>query len=949
MAAGDRSGGDPPVRGAASALARPALVGPADNAAVDAVPAFSWRRVRRAVRYEFQFSADARFRSTLASFDTLNTSASVDKTVFDGDYYWRVRAIDVHKTAGRWSRVRTIRKRWSGQPQLLSPTAGAEITYPTAPLVLRWTPTPHAVKYEVTISADPGLAGTVVTDAGKPFEVSATSLSVPAALGEGTYYWAVTPMDANGLKGRRSDIGSFKWFWPSGTQTRLWDLGEDADHTTFVDPQFDWNPIPGAARYEVEVNTSTDFAAGSKVCCTDPTTGTSLSPTKLLGNNTDLPNAQDGYHWRVRAIDLDGNAGVWTRGPTFKKVFRDVVPTVPGLRVTDNTGTTLAPGGLTSAPIVDWEAVAGASSYEVQVVPWYSGAGCNWIDSLNWGVSTGLATSGTAWTPLAFSLSSPVPFPAFEREADKLSPGGPHEGRYCARVRARADNYTLSKRVVSDWTTLGGLSGAAFKYVPADASGPAAPLTPDAYLQPVQRSPQEVEPGMPLFRWNHVPGACGYFVAVASDQNFTSIVDVARTKIPAYAPRLRTYPDETTSYYWSVLPVDDPGCNAVFTTPQDNSPQTFQKQSTPPALLGLAAGADALDQPTFRWRGAFPVATGVEAAREYRLQVAADPSFARPIDDVRTTSTAFTSSSTYPADTELYWRVRANDENFTGLAWSETRAFRRRLRVPTPNADNPTRGERFPVFSWSPVQGAVSYDFHIEEEDGDKRDYTFRTTATSFKTLYGLGVFRWQVRANFPKLPFGTVPSAWSPVQTFTRFIEPPAGARMTSDANRVLLRWDPSLAATDYRVDISETNSFNQVLDSHRTQNTNYAPRMNQLGFGAGGRLYWRVAALDEGQNVGGFAIGSFKLPRGMRVTAFGLLQKRKRGLVTVSVTTFGGKPVKRAAVRASGAGMRSRARRTGRRGTLKMNLMPRRTGAIKFTVRKRGYRAARASIAVN
>jgi hypothetical protein len=600
-------------------------------------------------------------------------------------------------------------------------------------------------------------------------------------------------------------------------------------------------------------------------------------------------------------------------------------------------------GGLTSAPIVDWEAVPGASSYEVRVVPWVTG-GCNWIasSSVSWGAPTVLDVSGTAWTPLANNESSPVPFLNFAREIDKLANGG----KYCARVRARAGTDTTNKRVVGDWTTLGDFSGPAFVYEAPDTSGPSGSLLPSDYVMP---APQPVQVAMPLFTWKHVPGACGYFVAVASDQNFTSIVDVGRTKIPAYAPRLRTYPDETTSYYWSVLPVDDPGCGAVFTTPQDNSPQTFQKQSTPPALLSPAAGADALDQPTFRWRGAFPVATGVEAAREYRLQVAADPSFANQIDDVRTTSTAFTSSSTYPADTELYWRVRANDENFTGLAWSETRAFRRRLRVPTPSPDNPTRGERFPVFSWSPVQGAVSYDFHIEEEDGDKRDFTFRTTAASFKTLYGLGVFRWQVRANFPRLPFGTVPSAWSPVQTFTRFIEPPAGARMTSDANRVLLRWDPSLAAKDYRVDISETNSFNQVLDSHRTQNTNYAPRMNQLGFGAGGRLYWRVAALDEGQNVGGFATGSFKLPRGMRVTVVGLLQKRKRGLVTVTVTTFGGRPVKRAAVRASGAGMRSRARRTGRRGTLKMNLRPRRSGAIKFTVRKRGFRPGKATVAVN
>ena len=162
---------------------------------------------------------------------------------------------------------------------------------------------------------------------------------------------------------------------------------------------------------------------------------------------------------------------------------------------------------------------------------------------------------------------------------------------------------------------------------------------------------------MPLFTWDHVPGACGYFVAVARDENFTSVVDVARTKIPAYAPRLRTYPDETTSYYWSVLPVDDPGCGAVFTTPQDNSPQTFQKESVAPALVSPAEGSDALDQPTFRWRtGACPAATGVEAAREYRLQVAARSDLRALIDDVSDELDRLTSSSTYPADTALLAR-----------------------------------------------------------------------------------------------------------------------------------------------------------------------------------------------------------------------------------------------------------------------------------------------------
>jgi hypothetical protein len=920
-------------RARSAALRAPALLSPANDGTFEAVPAFSWRRVRGAVKYEFQLSADARFRSTLESFDTANTSATADNTVFDGDYYWRVRAVDAHRTAGRWSAVRAVRKRWSSQPQLLNPAQGEPITFPTEPLVLRWSAARHAVKYEVVISSDPTLAGNVVGNNGKPFETSGTGLSVPGALSPGRYYWAVTPMDTGRLKGRRSDIGSFVWEWPSTTATRVSDLWGGND--SIVDPRFEWDPIPGAAKYEIEVNSSQDFALGSKVCCTDPTTGTSLAPTKPFPNNT--------YYWRVRARDYDGNAGDWNYGPNFVKFF---VPGAPNLRLRDNVSESLPPGSTTSSPVVAWDPVPGASSYEVQVVPQVLG-GCNWSEPATSIQRWDVQTSSTAWTPLGTLQTTPIdPSKPFERDFNKALVDG---ASYCARVRSRGATDTANQRVVGDWTQVGGLGNPAFVYdAPTIGSASGQLVTPAAnYLGPAQGS---VIQRMPLFRWTPVTGACQYVVGVFADQNLTQLVEQAVTRQPAYAPRLRTYPDETTTYYWVVMPVKIrpvPGnpCDVVTSFPAENSPREFQKRSVAPARMAPVNGSSVSGQPAFRWSGVGSPA--VEAARAYRLQVATDPSFGNPLDDVKTAATAYTSSTTYPADTELFWRVRADDENGLGLAWSNVGTFQRQLPIPQPSDSNPTRGERFPVFSWSPVPGAVSYDFHVEEEDGDKNDFTFRATAASFTTLYGLGVFRWQVRANFPKLPFGTVPSGWSRVQTFTRYIEPPADARITSDPNRVLLTWDPSPGAKQYLVEFSETNSFNLLLDQHRTDNPNYAPRMTQPGFANGGQLYWRVAAMDEGNNVGGFSTGSLRLPRGMRVVALGFLQKRKRGIVTVTVVAPNGRPVRGASVTARGAGTRAR-RRTGRRGTARMRIRPRRSGTIKFTVRKRGYRTGKATLPV-
>ena len=98
------------------------------------------------------------------------------------------------------------------------------------------------------------------------------------------------------------------------------------------DPLLQWDPIPGASAYEVEVNPTAEFTPGSKVFG-GVANGTSIAPTVHLLNNT--------YHWRVRALDPDGNPGVWNEGPVFKKEFDDVTPTVRDATVRDHDGVDL--------------------------------------------------------------------------------------------------------------------------------------------------------------------------------------------------------------------------------------------------------------------------------------------------------------------------------------------------------------------------------------------------------------------------------------------------------------------------------------------------------------------------------------------------------------------------------------------------------------------------------
>jgi hypothetical protein len=919
----------------------PVPIAPANGATLDAVPAFAWNPVTGADQYEFQIAADSGFNAPVLGkgkdqFTTRNLRATLLETFPNGTYYWRVRALTKSGDASPWSTPRSFRKAWTAAAALQTPAAGAPVSYPGTPLKLSWTAVPRAASYLISIGTDP-LLGSLV--GGKAAETHATSYTRAGVLPSGTYYWGITPVDAQGNPGSPSPVSSFTWVWPSTTTPRVNDLAAEPE---IFDPQFSWDPVPGAVRYEVEVNSSQDFAPGSKVCCTPATISTSLSSTKLFKDNV--------YYWRVRAIDADDNAGVWTIGPSFTKAF-DKVPPVSGqsiknLHLRDNLadpGTDQSPdaGYQTHVPILVWDPVPGASSYQVEVTPYELGlGGCDWStgDLHRWQVTT----ATPAWTPLGTGLSANPPFGSPSNVAKELTTLVPYQ-EYCARVRARSDRDRDGKEIFGDYTYLDNGSPWAFQWIDYPSGQPCSPscspggyLGTDDYVAP-QRGTTTGR--MPLFTWKPISGKSSYFVIVAKDAAFTNIVDYAFTRLPAYAPRgstrPTTYSDETTAYYWVVLPATfADGGGATAGNPFAGAPADFHKRSTPPSLLGPVNGADVPEQPTFQW-------TPAEAARRYRVQVSQDPTFGNPIDDVVTNSTAYTSDSTYPADTLLYWRVRADDENLVGLTWSAIGTFRRRLPVPVLSPSNPLAGDFIPTWTWGSITGAVSYDVAVDLPDGTHRDLKgLRTAALTPVLMYGTGLFRWRVRANFPTPGSSVVPGPFSPVSAFTRTIGEPGGARADVSKKHVLLSWEPKPGAKQYRVQIAEREDFVRTIEEITTDNTSYAPRLTQAPYLNGGTWYWRVAAVDEGRNVGDYTrVQRIVRAKRLRMLASRAPVRSRMMAVTVTVLDPSKRPVKLATVRASGAGVRSAPARTNRKGKVTLRVRPTRRGIITYRATKSGY----------
>jgi hypothetical protein len=933
-------------------LVTPTPLSPAAGASLDAVPAFAWSPVTAADHYEFQLAADAGFNSPVLGsgsddFTTQNTRATVLKTIPNGTYYWRVRAIASGGSVSQWTVGRSFRKAWTAAAALQSPAGGAGLSFGTDPLKLGWSAVPGASNYLVSLANDPSLGSLafhLVDDPTGIPKVQANSLAVSIALATGTYYWNVIPLDAEGNRGAASATASFSWTWPSTTTLQVNDLNSAAE---VYDPQFSWAPVAGAARYEVEINSSSDFAAGSKVCCTSTTIATSLSPTTVFKDNT--------YYWRVRAIDPDGNAGVWNLGPSFTKTFDKVpvvtAPAIKNLHLRDNLGDPgtdddlVAPGYQTEVPMLTWNWVPGASSYEVDVTP-FNGSFCDWgATQHHWRVNTAV----NAWTPLGSGMAATKPYSdpmSVATDSATLFPG-----QYCARVRARSDRANGTDDVYGDYTYLDPDSqGWAFEFTGYPTGGACSPSCTANYLGSgdyVTTVTGTTTGRVPYFTWKPLSGKQSYFVLVAKDPSFSNLVDYAFTQIPAYAPRTgsgpRTYPDETTLYYWAVLPAALANGTGAVGDPLVAAAQSFQKQSTPPTRLGPADGTQFFDQPVFRW-------TPTEGARRYRIQVAQDPSFGTPLDDLTTDSTSYTSNTTYPADTILYWRVRADDENSVGLTWSTTGTFQRKLAMPVPSATNSTAGEYLPVWSWNPVNGAVSYDLSIDQPDGQTKNYTgFRMPATSFQKLTGTGVFHWRVRAEFPKQSSGQTPGPWSASMPFTRTIGEPGGLKTDAGPDHVLLSWNPKLGVKQYKLQVSGRPDFASTIENVTTENTAYAPKLSDVAYLSGNQLYWRVAGVDPDGNLGDFSPAQqLSLLPHMKLTAKGSLHKRRRASVSITVKNAAGRWIKGAKVRVIGAGLKSQVRSTNMWGVASFVLRPTKRGRVLFTARKAGFQSAGITVRV-
>jgi hypothetical protein len=113
---------------------------------------------------------------------------------------------------------------------------------------------------------------------------------------------------------------------------------------------------------------------------------------------------------------------------------------------------------------------------------------------------------------------------------------------------------------------------------------------------------------------------------------------------------------------------------------------------------------------------------------------------------------------------------------------------------------------------------------------------------------------------------------------------------------------------------------------------------------------MYWRVAVVDPDGNVGAFSKAKkFTLLARMQVAIGNQPPHGQRSTTVITVLNAKGKPIKGVAVKLRGAGVKTGAHRTNKKGIATFSIKPTRTGNLTATATKKLFKVGTGVAAIS
>ncbi|MEM6646306.1 MAG: fibronectin type III domain-containing protein [Bacteroidota bacterium] len=338
--------------GGTAPAAAPTLIAPADGATDLATNvAFTWGTVDSATSYRVQVATDPSFTSTVDDAAGLASPSYDASGLAEGTtYYWRAQGAN-DAGAGPWSggfsfSTGSTVAAPSAAPTLYNPSDAAILsTQRLAQIRLEWTAVDGATGYDFQLATDAAFSALVIDESGLA-AVPFPAFTPSGLSADVTYHWRSRATNAGGAGPWAT---AFSFTGVTGIPFRIPNLTPNQVEDQPLQPAFSWGASPGATSYRVQLWASAD-------------SGTLLLDEVVTEQTYTVPfvlDADTRYTWQARGENAVG-VGEWSRA-----AFR--TGTVAALTVAP---TNLAPDGDTNSirsVELSWEAVAGATGYDVEV------------------------------------------------------------------------------------------------------------------------------------------------------------------------------------------------------------------------------------------------------------------------------------------------------------------------------------------------------------------------------------------------------------------------------------------------------------------------------------------------------------------------------------------------------------------------------------------------------
>lgn len=816
---------------AVAATAAPTGLAP-DGAAVAGSPVLSWNRVASATSYTVEYSLDSNFDTGVTRITTVNQRYVPTRQLPQGQMWWQVRA-NGPGGASDWSIASFDASSVAG-PTPLAPLDGALLDQPEDPVLLSWTPINGAATYTVEVDDSPDFLTPTITN-----NVRTTSFIVANPQVATSYSWRVKAVFDGGVQSLYSDVRTFQI---GGLTVPTLVSPPDDPNNVIDDVVLEWEPVLGAARYELQVSTADSFA--TLVDNKTNILGTSYSPTTTYNN--------DQYYWRVRPVDPFGNKLDWSAVEVWE--FRRAWPDQPVLEYP-------ADGSVVGDPFYfQWDPVPLASVYTVQI-----STSSNFP---NTSATRSCTTVHTTFVPR--NNTNPECWPAsvntyYWRVLVEDDPGNVTSERDQAEVHV----FSYDPEIV-DLDTIS----------PADgATG--------------------VE--VPTLSWEPVAGAASYRVSLTALDGGTGGFTNRTTTTTSYSP-ITTALEAGKTYRWNVVTASDTGRLGAALVPEAQPTFTMADPlpagvAATPTPLSPANGSVHPRFPNLRW-------AAVEGAAYYRLQTRNADGIAAFTPVGSGEGTRFphptgedANNSNLPGNVE--WRVVAYDAANTVLETGPSRVF----TIVTPDvvtgfrasltgeastgspsactATLPARCEdlrQTPVLRWNPVPDAGFYRIWISRDPtftnvviggnpGLDVEGTMYSPNAALPDSQAADAYYWQVvpcTYDEACAPRTTATHAFNKRSNAVQLISPAPGATLP---DTITFEWNsyldtnlngpghldatlvPSrIEARQYFVEVSTVPNFQTLVDSATVDQKTYTANTKVYPEGI---LYWRVTARDGTNNL--------------------------------------------------------------------------------------------------